>query len=278
MSIKVVTDSTCDLPAEMAAQWDITIVPAYINIGDASYQDGVELTKENFYQELPGYDAHPTTAAPAAGAFTVVYNQLQEAGADCILSIHIDSELSGILNAARLGAEMADVEVTLIDSRQLTMGLGFQALAAAQMADAGSDISDIIQRLDYVRPRLHTYAALDSLTYLRRSGRVNWAAFGVGSLLSVKPILHVWQGEIVTERMRTWRRARQFLMDRLAENAPVEKLAVLHTANLAEATQIQADTLPFYGGESPPTIVEITPAIGVHVGPGGLGLVFMTGE
>jgi DegV family protein with EDD domain len=274
MTIRIVTDSTCDIPESTAAEHGIVVVPAYINMGDRSYLDGPELTRRDFYQQLPALSQPPTTAAPSSGAFTQSYELLAGEGASAIVSIHVASKLSGVLNAARLGAEQApSIKVELFDSEQVTMGLGLLAIVAAEMARAGCTLVEILAGLrDRVR-RTHVFAVLDTLEYLRRSGRVSWAQFGVGTLLKIKPLVHVHAGEVeMLEKIRTHKRAIERLLELVAERAPLERLSLLHinAPDGAEILREQARHLFPPAGE--PLAVEVTPAIGAHVGPGGLGI------
>jgi DegV family protein with EDD domain len=277
MTIKIVTDSTCDIPEPAAAAHGITIIPAYINIGDKSYLDGVELTRQQFYEGLPGYDRPPTTAAPATGSFTEIYQRLAAEGATEILSIHVAGSLSGMLNAARLGAEAAEgIRVELFDSCQLTMGLGLLAIHAAEQAAAGCTMAEIVASLNERVGRTYVFAVLDTLEYLRRSGRVNWAQFGLGTLLRIKPLLRVHSGEVeMLEKIRTHHRAIERLLELVAELGPLEQIAVLHTHNPAGAEQLRQQASHLFPAGSIPLTVEVTPAIGTHVGPGGLGFACM---
>jgi len=274
MSIRIVTDSTADLPETVIDLYGITVVPAYINIGETSYRDGIELTREMFYQSLPTYPSHPTTAAPAVGTFSASYQQLADEGASHILSIHIASSLSGILNAARLGAEaVPHIPVTLVDSQQLSMGIGLLVEMVAEEINAGTFLPAILQKIDSQIKRTHLFAVLDTLQFLRRSGRVNWAQFGLGTLLSIKPILKFHCGLVDLEQVRTAGRARQRLMALLSAVAPFSRLAFLHTHNLAQAQPFRDQLHPYFPTNSLPPIVEVTPVIGSHVGPGAIGLV-----
>lgn len=272
MTIKVVTDSTCDLPAALAGQHDITVIPAYINVGGQSYLDGVDLTRQQFYEALPTFSAPPTTAAPASGAFAQAYQRLAAAGAEQILSLHVAGSLSGMLNAARLGSEeAAGVPVTLFDSGQLSMGLGWLAIVAAQAARAGHTMAEITTLLRQTQLRTHVFALLDTLEFLRRSGRVNWAQFGLGSLLSIKPIVKMHQSVLDIERIRTYRRAWQRLLDMLAQSAPLSHLAVVHTHAPSAAEALCAAVQDYHPAGALPPLVEVTPAIGSHIGPGAVG-------
>ncbi len=279
MTIRVVTDSTCDIPPETAAQHRITVVPAYINIGDQSLLDGVELSRKQFYEQLPGYQTPPTTAAPATGAFASTYEKLAQEGASEILSIHVATSLSGVLNSARLGAEAAadTIPVTLFDSMQLSMGLGLQAITAAKAAAEGKSMTEIVTMLEERRSRTHVFAQLDTLEYLRRSGRVNWAEFGIGTLLRIKPLVHVYNGEVqMRDKVRTSKKALAQMIQYATELGPLESIALLHTHAPDKLDPFRQQTQHLYSADSQPLAVEVTPAIGAHVGPGGLGLACIT--
>jgi DegV family protein with EDD domain len=279
MTIRVVTDSTCDIPSETAAQYGIIVVPAYINIGDQSYLDEVELTRKQFYEQLPGYQTPPTTAAPASGAFAAAYEKLAHEGAAEILSIHVAVSLSGVLNSARLGAEAAAevVSVALFDSMQLSMGLGLQAITAAKAAAAGKSMAEIITMLEERRSRTHVFAQLDTLEYLRRSGRVNWAEFGLGTLLQIKPLVHVYNGEVqMRDKVRTSKKALAQMIQYATELGPLESIALLHTHAPDKLEAFRQQTQHLYSADHQPLAVEVTPAIGAHVGPGGLGIACIT--
>ncbi|HSG18990.1 MAG TPA: DegV family protein [Anaerolineae bacterium] len=278
-NIGIVTDSTCDIPLETAAELGIVVVPAYVNIGEESYLDGVELTRQEFYEQLPTYTRPPTTAAPPPGAFTGAYEQLAGQGLTEILSIHVASSLSGMLNAARLGAQDAPgVKVTLFDSQQLTMGLGLLTILAAKEAAAGRTMDEIIAFLDERVKRTYILGVLDTLEYLRRSGRVNWAQFGIGTLLRIKPLLHVHMGQVeMPERVRTSKRAMARLLELANGLGPLEDLALLHTHGSEEEIRAFREKTAFLNPEGPPPLaVELTPAIGAHLGPGGLGIACIT--
>jgi DegV family protein with EDD domain len=278
MSIKVVTDSTSDIPPELAEEYGITVLPSYVNVGSESYLDLVELSREEFYRQLPTWDQPPTTAAPATGTFTAAYERLAEEGATAILSIHLASSLSGMLNAARLGAQATErVPVTLFDSQQISMGLGLLALSAAKAAASGASMSEIVALLDDLVPRTHIFAALDTLTYLRRSGRVSWAEFGVGTILRIKPLLHVHQGNVDSlERVRTHSRAIDHLIQHVADLGSLQEIALLHAANPDGVETLRAQARHLFPEGTEPVAVEVTPTIGSHVGPGALGFALIT--
>ena len=280
MSIKVVTDSTSDIPAEAAAENGITVVPAYVNIGEESFLDGVELSRSDFYDGLPGYSSHPTTAAPAPGAFTEIYNQLASEGASEILSIHIDGHLSGILNAARIGgAETDNIAITFLDSKQLTMGLGLLTISAARLAAQGHTMDQILSSIEERIPRTYVFGLLDTLEYLRRSGRLGWAEFRVGTLLNIKPMVRVHIGEVeMLRKVRTSKRALATMIGLIDELGPLEQMALLHIGGGKRVDDFAKQTEHLFPGGEIPHTVEITPALGAHFGPGGLGIACIVGN
>lgn len=190
MSIRIVTDSTCDLPAETIARYGIGVVPLYINVGQQSYLDGMDITRQEFYEKLPTFPIHPTTAASSPQRFRALYDALAEEGATQVLSIHVSATLSSVVDTARLAAqETASTQVTVVDSGQLSLGIGFMVETAARMAMVGRSVDEILAALDEQGKRTHVFAALDTLEFLRRSGRMNGFIAGLGTLLQLKPIL-----------------------------------------------------------------------------------------
>ncbi|MFZ5818915.1 MAG: DegV family protein [Chloroflexota bacterium] len=278
MSIRIVTDSTCDLPEAIVEKYGITVVPLYINQGDRSYLDGVELTREEFYRRLPTFYPAPSTATPSTEVFAQAWNKLADAGAQAILSIHISEKLSATINAARVAAEQfTRIPVTVLDSGQLSLGLGFIVEKAAQLAELGHKMEDILASLSEMMKRTYVFASLKTLEYLRRSGRMNFALARFGEFLQIKPLLHMNQGNPAAHRVRTQGRATERMMEWLAEYAPFEKLAIVHAGVQKEAEEMLARVkhlLP--QGEIP--IVQITPALGSHLGVGALGFACVSKE
>jgi DegV family protein with EDD domain len=275
MTIRVVTDSTCDLPPAIIAEHHITVVPLYVNFGDESYRDGVDLTREEFYRRLPEAKQIPTTAAPGPEIFREAYDRLADEGATEVISIHISISLSGTLNPARLGARDAKIPVTVFDSRQLSMGTGFLVLAAAEAAAEGKSMREIIDLLEDQTKRTHVFAALDTLEFLRRSGRMSWAVAGLGNLLQIKPLLRMYDGEPSSEKVRTRRRALERVIELLRERLPLEKVALLHTYAHERAGELRRRTAELLADLEVPHL-EINPVIGAHIGPGAVGFVCVT--
>ncbi|MBN2502684.1 MAG: DegV family protein [Anaerolineales bacterium] len=276
MTIKIITDSTCDLPQNVIQKLGIIVIPLYINIGDSGYLDGVEISRKEFYTNLPTYPVHPTTGTPGRDAFLQAYAKLTAQGATQILSIHISESLSATVTVAQSAAQEFDqIPVQVRDSGQLSLGTGFQVELAAQMAAEGKTMPEILAALEDIAARTYVTAVLDTLDYLRRSGRMNAVVTGIGSLLQLKPILTMQNGQPGSERVRTAARAQARLAEMLAERQPIERFALLHTNAAAEAESFYrqiADRIP--AGEV--YSMDITPTIGAHIGPGAVGFAIIS--
>ena len=272
MTVRIVTDSTCDLPTEMIARYGIHVVPLYIHVGNQGYLDGIDISREEFYTRLPYFSTHPTTAVPSTERFIAAYNTLVDEGASEILSIHISTALSGVLNVALVAAqETTSTRVTVFDSHQLSLGTGFLVETAAKMAAAGCSIDDIMGALNDQVRRTRVFAALDTLEFLKRSGRMNQYLAGLATLLQIKPIMTMHNGEPGSERVRTRERAMKRVVEMLAEAGSLERVAMIHTHAspeiLAKLHSMAAHLLP----QEPILSVDITPVIGAHIGPDAVG-------
>jgi len=271
MNVRIVTDSTCDLPEETVDRFGIEVIPLNIHMGSETLVDGVDITKEEFYQRLHEYDPAPTTAAPGPEVFVKRFEALVEKGAEAILSIHISESLSATINSARLAAErFTRVPVAVMDSGQLSLGLGFLIRKAAQLAETGRKMEDIIAKLDDLMPRTYVFAALDTLENLRRSGRMNGAVARFGELLSLKPLLHMNQGDPTAHRTRTTRKAINRLLAWLEEYGPMEQLAVVHAGVVERAEELKQQVRHLLPDEEI-QIMQITPVLGAHLGVGAIG-------
>ena len=277
--ISIAADSVCDLPYELAGKLGVNVIPTYVNIGESSVpDDGVSLDRQRFYRELPAMPALPTTAAPSPGDAEAFYRAILDDGAEHIISIHVPAKLSGTLNAMRLGAEAAGPgRVTLVDSLQLTFGIGFQAWAAAELAADGASLEAILEAIERVRRHTRVYAIIDTMEYLRRSGRVNALVASIGSLLKIKPIISVAEGEVSSiARLRTWSRAEQRLRQLALDQAPLDRLAILHIQNRAGADTFLAGIRDIAPSDT--LVIETTPTLGTHVGPGSIGVATLNAD
>ncbi len=270
MKIGIVTDSTADIPADLAGRHGIEIVPALVNIGGVSYTDGVELSREDFYTRLPNLNPPPTTSSPSVGSFLEKYEKLLRTGADFVVSIHPPIELSGIFNSARLAAEEFGQRVRVLDSGQLSLGLGFQVIQAAEAAAQGAILEEVTTLVESVRRRVRLAALLDTIEYVHRSGRVPWALAKIGTMFHLQPIIELRYGFVHRLGMaRTRMQGIERLLDTLNSWGPLERLAVLHTNAESAARQLLEDVKSKVTVQ--PLLVNVTTAIGTHVGPNGLG-------
>ena len=275
--IKIVTDSTCDLPESLIKKYGITVVPCYINFGENSYLDGVDITRREFYEKLPNANPPPTTSAPAIGSFAKVYKDLLDRGASAIFSIHISSVLSGIYNVAVLAAEaMENQFIKTYDPGQLSLGTGFVVEAAAKAAQEGKTLEEIqIIAADIAR-RTYSFAAVDTLTYLQRSGRVSHTKAFLGSMLQIKPILQMNQGKITMSAARTFKGSMNYLIGVLKSLGPLEQLALVHTNALDRLDTLFAESSQYFPDPRHFLRVDLTPVLGAHLGPGVFGYVAVT--
>ena len=273
MTIKVVVDSGCDIPPDIADALEITSIPLYVNIGDNSLAEGVDISRAAFYANLPTYEPYPTTAAPPAGTFTETYEKLAAAGATEILSMHLSSALSNTFNSARLGADATDsVSVRLYDTEQITLGFGLLAICAAEAAQAGHTMDEIVALLDARVKHTRVFGMIDTMESLRRGGRVSWAQFGIGTLLQIKPVMMITAGEISIEaKVRTRKRAIKKMQEMVSAYLPFERIAVIHVNAVEEAQKLREESKAFFPEGEIPIIQEVGPAIGTHLGVGAVG-------
>jgi DegV family protein with EDD domain len=279
MAVRIITDSTCDLPSEIAAEHGIIVVPTCINIGDRSYLDGVEITREEFYDRLPSLTPTPTTAAPGIGVFLQAFEQAASEGATGIVSIQPPAELSSLYSVAELAAkEMRGLPIAVVDSRQVTLGMGSVVLAAARMAATGKLTDEIAAALPNVIRRTYVFGVLDTLEYLRRGGRASRFQAGLSALLQVKPVFTVYDGQITFERVRTRSAAMARLVTLAEELGPLEALAVAHTHAPGRAAALTEMGRHLFPDGQPTMCVEVTPVLGVHFGPGAVGFLAVKRE
>ena len=266
--IVLVTDSNGDVPAEYVERYNIRVVPSVLNLDGQALRDGIDITRREFYARLPHLKTPPTTATPSAGDFEDLYRACGDVD---IIAIHLSSKLSGFYNVSRVGAEASGARVTLIDSEQLSLGLGWQVIAAAEAIAAGKSVAEVVAIVADVRRRVMVLAILDTLENLRRSGRASNLKALMGELLQVKPMLSVVNGEVVMlGQYRTRSKALAKLQETAQAQGPLERLAIIH-ANAPEAAQALAAELAAQSAQ-PPIIQEFAAVLGAHLGPGVVGV------
>jgi DegV family protein with EDD domain len=275
VNISIVTDSTSDISPDLACEHDIQVIPAILVVNGQSLEDGRGISREELYHQLPTMKVSPTTAAPSIGTFQRVYEALLKKGADQIISIHVSSVLSGMYNTALLAAKAIGKQVHVIDSRHVTLGLGYQVLAAAEAAKTGQTLSEIQKVVTEIRKRIHLVAMLDTLEYAYRSGRISWARSNISALFQIKPFLGIEDGKVIRMgETRTRQKGIERLYQMLAELGPLEHLAVLHSNADVDANRVVDHFKSVV--KNHPLIINVTSIIGVHVGPNGLGFVAVT--
>ena len=273
MNIGIVTDSTCDLPAYLIQEHGIQVVPSILILDGMEYADGDGLSREEFYERLPDFKRPPTTAAPSIGEFAVRYKKLLDAGCDHVISIHAAGPLTSMTGTAQQAAAEFAGRVTVVDSLSLSLGVGFQALAAAEAAAQGG-LEAALQAIESTRRRLHLFAALDTLEYVRRSGRVPAAIARLGSLLSIKPVIELTEGQVKTiGAVRTTSQADERMLNFMRQGGKLQRLAILHTGAEKRAREFLQKAMMNMNRWLPRDIllVNVTTVIGTHVGPNGLG-------
>ena len=275
MAVKIVTDSSADLPAELVQELGITVVPLYLRFGEEVYRDRVDISEDEFYQRLVRDPINPSTTQPTPQDFADVYQKLSKE-ADGIVSVHISGKLSGTCNSALQGKEVIEkgCPIEVVDSQTLTMGLGLISIVAATAARAGKGLPEVLAEARQAIPNIHLLGLLDTLEYLYRGGRIGKATQLLGSILNLKPLLGLQDGEVVPAgRART----RSKGMDRLLEFAKnavdIEDLAVVYNTTPDEA-QTLAERIGSIFAREKIRIARIGPMLGVHFGPGALVVVF----
>jgi len=272
MKIGIVTDSTSDLPAYLVEEHQIQVVPTILVLEGKEYSDGIGITREEFYTRLPSFQTPPTTAAPSIGDFTAPYETLLSQGCDHIITIHSASQLTTVVNVARQAAQEFPNRVTCIDSGSLSLGLGFQVVAAAEESDFG--LQPVLNAVASTRKRLQVTAALDTMEYLKRSGRVPSAVATLGGLLSIKPMIELIDGEVKPiGAVRTTSQADERILSLLLKQGELQRLAIMHTNAEPRARKL-LDEMMFRVRQSVPRdilFVNVTAVIGTHLGPNGIG-------
>lgn len=279
--IKVVTDSTCDLAPDVVQRLGITVVPMVVNIDGKDYLDGVELTREKFYADLPAYHDIPKTAANSPGMLADAYRAAMALGGTQIISIHIARKVSGVCAAADIAAQdvQADgIEVRMVDSGSMSLGMGWLCVTAAEMAQHGAGLDEIMGTVEAQREKTRIVAMADTLKYLAKGGRVSALTAGVGSLLQIKLLVELQNGAITPiDRVRTRGRGLERMLDEVKKTPGRPRhYSILHSAgDLAKDFDLVRAQLQSIAPINPPEPVLVTPVIGSHFGPLGIGVVIV---
>ena len=280
MTVKVVTDSTSDLPRELADRYGINVIPQKVIFGTEELRDGVDITGDEFYRRVSGSAVLPTTSQASPGEFRELYESIAD-GADGIVSVHVSAALSGTVDSARSGGEQADIgcSVEVIDSMQAGMGTGLVAVAAARAAMNGGDLQQVVSVAEGAVGRSETYVLLDTLEYLQKGGRIGKARAMLATLLSIKPMIILREG-IVDElgKERTHKKGVARLRRVTEEFAPLEELCVNYTTTPDEARAFAEQLQQLLPDGTEPLLAQIGPAVGTYTGPAALGVSLLRAE
>ena len=273
MTVRVITDSTADLPSEMAAELGIEVVPLNVHFGTDTFRDGIDLSADEFYERLVASSRPPTTSQPSVGAFLEVYQKALE-GADGIVSVHISAKVSGTWNSAVQAREQLSdsSKVTVVDTGQASMGLGWVAVAAARAAQAGASMDEVASEARSAAEQVRVLFLVDTLEYLQKGGRIGKAQAMFGSVLAIKPILTIQEGEVhPLERVRTRGKGVARLVQLVQEAAPLQSMAVLYTTTEDEARAL-AERLGPCVPSGQVIVGRLGTVVGTYAGPGLLGV------
>ena len=279
MVVKIVTDSAADLPPTLAEELGITVVPVYLRFGDEVYRDRIDISEDEFYHRLAHDPIHPSTAQPTPQDFANTYQKLSQE-ADGIVSIHISSILSGTYNSAIQGKKLVEngCPIDVVDSQTVSLANGLIAMEAAKIAVSGKSLQQVATEARQLIPNVHLLILFDTLKYLAKGGRIGKAKALLGSVLSVKPLLTVKDGELVpVGQVRTRSVGIQRLFDFTKNTVDIQDLAILHSTTPDEA-QILAERIGAIFPRERITLARVGPGLGVHAGPGVLAICFREKE
>ena len=279
MTIRIVTDSSADLPADLVKEHQITVLPCYVVVDDQTFKDGVDIQPDEFYVRLQSKGRTPTTAQPTVADFQEVYRDLVGRG-DQLISIHVSGKLSGTLNSAEQAKASLEhgAPVEIIDSQLASIPLGLAVLDAAAIASEGGDYLDVAAKVRQGLTTHHGLFALDTLEYLQKGGRIGKAQAFLGSILNVKPILRLRDGEAhPVERPRSRERAMRRLVELAQEMAPVRRLAVIYSTDPERMAVLKQDLTGLLPADQ---IIEARfgSTLGTYIGPNALGVAVTTGS
>ncbi len=274
--VKIVTDSTVDVPKEELDALGVEVVPLTITIDGKSYVDGVDVSAKEYITLLKEAKDIPRTSQPAAGVFAEIYDRLGADGSE-IISIHISNGMSGTFNSAQSGAEISKSKVTVVDSKFISFALGFQVVEAAKMAKEGKTVEEIISRIKQARENSSLYLMVDTLEYLLKGGRIGRGKALVGSLLKIKPIASLADGVYTpVSKVRTYPQLIKYFIKQLqaeTANKTIKSVGIAHADTLELATKIK-EAIIAETQFNDIKIVDTTPIISTHTGPGAIALMY----
>lgn len=271
-TVKVITDSTADMSPDALRRLGVTMVPLMVLMGDQTYRDGLDITSSEFYQRLPQLNKLPSTSQPSPGNFMKAYEEATADGSS-VISLHLSAKLSGTYQNAQVASQnFPPGRVRVFDTQQVSAGIAFFVNTAAEMARNGRTIDEIEAEMKSIRERVRIIATVDTLEYLQKGGRIGRVSSFVGSLLSVKPLIQVKDGEVhPLERVRTRAKALQRVAEIVKEQGKLERVAIMHAADPDGAGEL-ANLLSSVFPLKDMYISDIGPVIGTHAGPRTVGV------
>jgi len=282
-SIKIITDTDASLSPDLAAQWGVLQVPMTVHFDQEVLVTWKDIDDERLFQRIDRDGKLPTTSAPSPGSFAEAYRLAFEDGADAVICFTVSSAVSAAYSAALSACEtLPGKDITVVDSKSLSMGQGFMVLAAAEAARSGTSKENILAIAQDIQSRSYLYVALSTLKYLAMSGRVGHLAAGMADLLRVKPILTIQDGKLgMLERVRTRKKAWSRVIElavQAANGRTPERMAIVHVNALADARRFYEELSPSLPFQGEPLYIELTPGLSVHSGAGLVGVAFVAGK
>ena len=274
--IHVVVDSTCDLPDTWLQRYRIAVIPIHIQFGTQSYREGIDISQDEFYRKVDSTHTIPKTSQPSPGEFLELYRAIAAKG-DTVISIHVTGKLSGTCRSAELAAQdlAGELDVRVFDSLGGSAGVGYMAVEAMRLAEAGAGAEQILARLEQMRPNIHILLSPENLKYLQMSGRVSNLQAAIGGMLHLTPIIGLQDGLLhPIARIRTRAKAVDHMLSLTRDHVsdrPI-KLAVVHALAQAEAEELMQRSLRLFNVQES-FVHDLATSLAVHFGPGCLGIV-----
>ena len=269
MAVRIVTDSTSDLPLTMATEYGIEVVPLNVHFGDSTFKDGVDITTDQFFDKLINGDEFPSTSQPSMGEFVEAYERIYEEG-DEVVSVHLSSKLSGTYNSAEQASKHLEgkIKIHLVDTEQVTFTVGFAAIAAAKVASNGGSAEDAVKAARSISARSNFYALFDTLEFLAKGGRIGRAQSMLGSLLKIRPLLMLANGVVEPYSKARSRSAGMAELEKAVRAlGRAEDIAIMYSTEDDEAHVIADKLIDILPEGKRPLISRVGPVIGTHAGP-----------